>query len=109
MALPIAGKLWGRHSCLPFIPAARNVSRRARRAPFYDLGKNAWLTAEAPGSEYYARQGDDGQGVSLDLGLVYDVKCDLVWGVMCNLAGTGALNVMRIDAKELKLTPVATP
>jgi hypothetical protein len=72
--------------------------------PFYDAANNRWLTAEMPGSEFYARN-TPGIGVSVDLGLAYDSKRDLVWGVMCKLTGTGALNVLRVD-KSLKLSPV---
>ena len=45
-------------------------------------------------------------GASVDLGLAYDAKRDLVWGVLCNLQGTGALNVLRFDGKKLALQGV---
>ena len=72
--------------------------------PFYDVAANRWQTAELPGSEFYARK-TPGIGASVDLGLVYDPKRDLVWGVMCKLTGKGALNVLRLD-ESLKLSPV---
>jgi hypothetical protein len=72
------------------------------KTPLYDLVANAWLTAEIPGSEFIARTEP---GVSVDLGLAYDPKRNLVWAVMCQLK-PGALQVLRIDRKSLNLKPL---
>jgi Galactose oxidase, central domain len=70
--------------------------------PFYDCAKNKWFTAEMPGAEgFINRKGRAGS--SVDLGLIYDAKRDLVWGTLCALRGDGHLRVLRIDRKSLKL------
>jgi hypothetical protein len=61
--------------------------------PFYDCEDNQWLVAELPGSDFIAGE----RGCSVDLGLVYDAKRGLIWGVKCELAAQGALNVLRFD------------
>lgn len=73
---------------------------------FYSAADNRWLSAAIPGSEFYARKAQDGMVASVDLGLVYDARRDLVWAVMCKLQGTGDLQALRIDAGTLKLQPV---
>lgn len=68
--------------------------------PFYGCEENEWLVAELPGSEFIGGE----RGASVDLGLVYDAKRDLVWGVMCKLRGQGALNVLRWDRDRARLS-----
>jgi hypothetical protein len=68
--------------------------------PFYDGGENEWLVADLPGSDFIAGE----RGCSVDLGLVYDAKRDLVWGVKCKLRGRGALNVLRFDRDRARLS-----
>lgn len=77
------------------------------KTPFYDVVGNRWLTAEIPGYEFSVRKVQDGVHASVDLGLIYDAKRDLVWAVMCKLQNTGDLQVLRIDSKTLKLLPLA--
>lgn len=80
------------------------LERNGRKlVPFYDCAGNRWVTAAIPGSEFMGRKG---RGASVDLGLVYDTKRDLVWGVLCRLRGTGALNVLRVDAETLTTEPL---
>lgn len=69
---------------------------RPNSIPFYHVASNRWQTATIPGSEFFLRKSNS-QGTSVDLGLVYDAKRKLVWGVMCKLTGKGALNVLRLD------------
>jgi len=71
--------------------------------PFYDAAKNAWLAADLPGSAFIGSRGRG--GCSVDLGLAYDAKRDLVWGVLCRLR-PGALHVLRLDADSLRLQPL---
>ena len=71
--------------------------------PIYDCAANRWLAAKIPGSKFIGRKG---AGMSVDLGLKYDPKRDLVWGVLCKLRGTGALNVLRLDPARLKTQPL---
>ena len=71
--------------------------------PLYDCADNRWLTAEIPGSDFIGRKK---QASSVDLGLVYDAKRDIVWGVLCKLRETGALNALRVDAGTLKAEPL---
>ena len=61
------------------------------------------MGAEMPGAEFINR---GKAGSSVDLGLVYDAKRELVWGVLCSLRGTGALNVVRLDADSLGAKPL---
>ena len=75
---------------------------KQNRVPFYDVAGNRWLVADLPESEFFSRQGE---GASVDLGLIYDVPRDLVWAVMCKLQGPKDLQVIRID-EQLTLTPV---
>lgn len=70
--------------------------------PIYDVAGNRWLTAEFPGSDFIAR-GDTGS--SVDLGLAYDLKRNLVWAVMCQLK-PGALQVLRPNLSTSKLMPL---
>jgi hypothetical protein len=66
--------------------------------PFYDCAANRWLTASMPGAEFINR---GKPGSSVDLGLAYDSKRDLVWATLCNLGKQGALQVVRVDAATL--------
>ncbi|MCX7591872.1 MAG: hypothetical protein N2255_09625 [Kiritimatiellae bacterium] len=61
--------------------------------PLYDCEENQWVVAEFPGSDFVSK---GKPGTSVDLGLVYDAKRDLVWGVLCNLGAPNSLNVMRV-------------
>jgi hypothetical protein len=73
--------------------------------PLYDPEKNRWLAAELPGSHFISGGGkrrNNLAGTSCDLGLAYDAKRDLVWGVLGNLR-PGALNVLRVKREELSL------
>ena len=72
------------------------------KVPVYDLAKNQWFTAELPGSDFITRTEP---GASVDLGLAYDAKRNLVWAVMCQLK-PGALQVLRIDRATLNLKPL---
>ena len=65
--------------------------------PIYDVAHNRWSTIEIPGSEFIGR---DNTGASVDLGLTYDARRDLIWAVMCQLK-PGALQVLRLDARTL--------
>lgn len=71
--------------------------------PFYDAAGNRWLGAEMAGAEFINR---GKAGSSVDLGLVYDAKRELVWGVLCSLRGTGALQAVRLDAASLGAKPL---
>jgi hypothetical protein len=75
---------------------------KKNQVPFYDVAGNRWLAADLPDSEFFSRQGE---GASVDLGLIYDAPRDLVWAVMCKMQGPKDLNVIRID-ENLMLTPV---
>jgi len=70
---------------------------------FYDPAKNEWLAAEQPGSKFLAGRG--GVGCSVGLGLVYDPKRDLVWGVLCDLR-PGHLRALRFERTTAKLAPL---
>jgi hypothetical protein len=70
--------------------------------PLYDCAENRWLGAEIPGAEFLSRRGS---GASVDLGLAYDPKRDLVWGVLCRLR-PGSLQVLRLDRKTLAASPL---
>jgi len=73
--------------------------------PFYDCAKNQWLVAEVAGAEgFITRKGRAGS--SVDLGLIYDAKRDLVWGALCMLRRDGALRALRVDRKTLNLKPL---
>jgi hypothetical protein len=70
--------------------------------PFYDCEKNEWLVAEIPGAEgFIGRRG--GIGSSVDLGLIYETKRDLVWGTLCRLRDENHMKVLRADRASLKL------
>jgi hypothetical protein len=69
--------------------------------PFYDPAENEWSGAEQPGGEFLARRG--GVGCSVGLGLVYDPKRRLTWGVLCSLR-PGALRALRFDRETTGLT-----
>lgn len=72
--------------------------------PIYDCANNRWLKAEIEGSRFInARKAAPGS--SVDLGLVYDAKRDLIWGTLCNLK-PGSLQVLKLDAKSLKIKPM---
>ncbi|MCG3179799.1 MAG: hypothetical protein BIFFINMI_02144 [Phycisphaerae bacterium] len=75
--------------------------------PFYDCDKNRWLTAAMPGADFINGKRKAEPGSSVDLGLVYDPKRDLVWGVLCGLRGEGALQVVKVDAATLNAGPLA--
>jgi len=68
--------------------------------PFYDPAKNEWLVAEQPGSKFLGGRG--GVGCSVGLGLAYDPKRDLVWGVLCDLR-PGHLRALRFDRAAANL------
>jgi hypothetical protein len=68
--------------------------------PFYDPAKNQWLVMDQPGSKFIAGRG--GVGDSVGLGLAYDPKRDLVWGVLCALR-PGSLHAFRFDRATAKL------
>ena len=72
------------------------------KIPIYDLAKNQWFTAEIPRSDFMARTEP---GASVDLGLAYDAKRNLVWAVMCQLK-PGALQVLKLDRATLSLKPL---
>ena len=72
--------------------------------PFYDGDANRWLVAEMTGAEF---MNGGKPGSSVDLGLVYDAKRDVVWGVLCSLRGTGALNAVRVDKATLHARPLS--
>jgi hypothetical protein len=74
------------------------------RVPFYDCEANCWLVADLPGAEFI----NNGKpGSSVDLGLAYDTKRDVTWGVLCSLRGKGALNAVRVDRQTLGAKPLA--
>jgi hypothetical protein len=75
---------------------------KKNRIPFYDAADNRWLVADLPECEFFSRQGE---GASVDLGLIYDAPRDLVWAVMCRLQSPQDLQVIRLDEK-LPLTLV---
>lgn len=70
--------------------------------PFYDCEKNRWVAAKMPGAEFMNR---GKAGSSVDLGLVYDAKRDLVWGTLCALK-KGCLQVLKVDAATLGAQPL---
>ena len=70
--------------------------------PFYDCEKNRWLGAKMPGADFINR---GKPGSSVDLGLAYDLKRDLVWATLCSLK-PGCLQVVRIEAATLGATPL---
>ncbi|MBE7467303.1 MAG: hypothetical protein HS116_27835 [Planctomycetes bacterium] len=70
--------------------------------PLYDCEKNRWLSAKIPGAEFMNR---GKAGSSVDLGLVYDTKRDLVWGTLCALK-KGCLQVLKVDAATLGAQPL---
>ena len=70
--------------------------------PFYDCENNRWLTAKMPGADFFNR---GKPGASVDLGLVYDPKRDVVWATLCNLH-PGSLQAVRIDAATLGAQPL---
>lgn len=70
--------------------------------PFYDCEKNRWLAAKMPSAEFFNR---GKAGSSVDLGLVYDAKRDLVWGTLCALK-QGCLQVLKVDAATLSAEPL---
>jgi len=68
--------------------------------PFYDPKRNEWVLADIPGAEVL-NAGRKEPGASVDLGLVYDPKRDLVFAVLCHLK-PGAVRVLRLDGTTLK-------
>ncbi|MBA4066775.1 MAG: hypothetical protein C0501_24325 [Isosphaera sp.] len=68
--------------------------------PFYDPKRNEWVLADVPGSELF-NAGRREAGASVDLGLVYDPKRELVFAVLCHLE-PGAVRVLRLDGTTLK-------
>jgi hypothetical protein len=70
--------------------------------PIYDCESNSWLGAKMPGTEFINR---DKAGSSVDLGLVYDAKRDLVFATMCNLK-PGSLIVLKKDKATLNTLPL---
>jgi hypothetical protein len=74
--------------------------------PFYDCEKNRWLAAKMPGAEFMNGGKKAKPGSSVDLGLAYDPKRDLVWSTLCSLRGEGSLQVVRVDAATLGATPL---
>ena len=71
--------------------------------PFYDCEANRWQAAEMAGAEFMNR---GTPGSSVDLGLAYDAKRDLVWGVLCSLRAKGALHAVRVDKEKLGAQPL---
>ena len=72
--------------------------------PFYDCEKNCWLGASLPGQETYGARSVKGEtvaGMSVDLGLAYDVKRDVVWAILCSLRPGTGLKVIRVDKAGL--------
>lgn len=74
--------------------------------PIYDCEKNRWLAAKMPGAEFMNGGKNAKPGSSVDLGLAYDAKRDLVWSTLCSLRGEGALQVVHVDAATLGATPL---
>jgi hypothetical protein len=74
--------------------------------PFYDGEKNRWLAAKMPGAEFMNGGKQAKPGSSVDLGLAYDAKRDLVWSTLCCLRSEGSLQVVRVDAATLGATPL---
>jgi hypothetical protein len=70
--------------------------------PFYDCETNRWLVSEMPGAEF---MNGGKPGSSVDLGLVYDAKRDLVWATLCYLH-EGSLRVVRVDRETLGAKPL---
>ncbi|HUT35926.1 MAG TPA: kelch repeat-containing protein [Planctomycetota bacterium] len=71
--------------------------------PFYDCAGNRWLAARMAGAEFI----NGGKaGSSVDLGLAYDSKRDVVWATLCSLRREGALQVVRVDAATLGAAPL---
>lgn len=58
---------------------------------------NTWLAADIPRSEFITRTEP---GISVDLGLAYDAKRNLVRAVLCRLK-PGALQVLRVERQAL--------
>jgi hypothetical protein len=95
----ISGKRFAREAV--YLPKSDHLLmgyRMGRRMPLYDVTANRWLTAEFAGAEFITRED---VGVSVDLGLAYDARRDLIWAVMCQLK-PGALRVLRLDERSLQ-------
>jgi len=73
--------------------------------PFYDCEKNRWVAAKMPGAEFMNGGKQAKPGSSVDLGLVYDAKRDLVWSTLCALR-QGCLQVVKVDAASLNAQPL---
>ncbi|PCJ61297.1 MAG: hypothetical protein COA79_06870 [Planctomycetota bacterium] len=84
-----------------------NISRDGKtHMPFYDPKANAWFSAEIPSSNFVGLSDRSG---NVDLGLVYDPKRELVWGILGQLRprrGLHPLNALKIDRKLLELMPI---
>ncbi len=70
------------------------------QTPFYVPESNAWQLASIPGAEVMNSHRKQ-PGGSVDLGLLYDAKRDLVYAVLCQLR-PGAVRVLRVDASAWK-------
>jgi hypothetical protein len=70
------------------------------QTPFYLPESNTWQLANIPGAEVMNSHRKQ-PGGSVDLGLLYDAKRDLVYAVLCPLR-PGALRVLRVDAAAWK-------
>lgn len=75
---------------------------RTNHLPVYDISMNRWGTVEVPGSDFFTHRSE---GVSVDLGLIYDAKRGLVWAVMCKMSEVGHLQVLRVD-ESLMFSPL---
>jgi hypothetical protein len=73
------------------------------QVPVYDCAGNRWLSAAMPGAEF---MNAGKPGSSVDLGLVYDAKRELIWATLTSLKKEGALRVCRVDAASLGAVPL---
>lgn len=70
------------------------------QTPIYRPESNTWQLANIPGADVINSHRKQ-PGSSVDLGLLYDAKRDLVYAVLCQLR-PGALRVLRVDASAYK-------
>jgi len=70
--------------------------------PIYDCENNSWLGATMKSADFF----NNGKpGSTVDLGLVYDPKRDLVFATLCNLR-PGSLFVLKSDKTTLNAIPL---
>jgi hypothetical protein len=72
----------------------------ALQTPFYVPESNTWQLASIPGAEIINSHRKQ-PGGSVDLGLLYDARRDLVYAVLCHRR-PGALRVLRVDTTAWK-------